>query len=86
MKKELCGQLLERQNRRSDHRAQRVNEQIGILPAIEAECHLVQVKGEMLRADLVPRSNDAALQEREGGLDGVGRDAFSPPATVRTQE
>ncbi len=49
-----------------------IQEQVGILPAIEAEGHLVQVGGEMLRADSVPRSDDAALQERKGGFDCVG--------------
>lgn len=43
-----------------------------ILSAIESECHFVQVGGEMLRTDFVPASHDAALQERESGLDGVG--------------
>src|SRR5690348_14132424 len=56
----------------SDHMTQSVQEQIGILPAIEPEGHLIQVGGEMLCADLVPRSHDAALQERECGLYGIG--------------
>ena len=51
--------------------AQGVNEKISVLPAIEAELHFVQVCGKMLRADLVPRSNDAAFQQRECGFHGV---------------
>jgi len=46
---------------------QSVNKQIGILATIEAERHLIQVGREMLGAYLVPRSHDAALQQREGG-------------------
>src|SRR2546429_2006887 len=44
---------------------QGIQKQIGILPAVEAECHLIQVGGEGLCADPVPRPDDAALQERE---------------------
>jgi hypothetical protein len=54
---------------------QGVDKQIGTLPAIEAERHLVQVGREMLCADLVPASNDSALEERERGFDGIGCDA-----------
>ena len=54
---------------------QGINEQIGAIPAIEAELHLVQIGREMLRADLVPRSHDAALQQGECGFDGVRRNA-----------
>ena len=74
----LRSQLLESQNRGRDHMAQGIQKQIGILPTIEAEAHLVQVGGEMLGANLVPRSHDAALQKREGGFHGVGR---NPTAT-----
>lgn len=45
--------------------AQCVHEQIGVLPTIETERHLVQVGLKMLRADFVPRSYDAALQQRK---------------------
>ena len=51
--------------------AQRINEQIGILPAIEAEGHFVQVGREMFGADAMPCSEDAALQERERRLNRV---------------
>lgn len=44
---------------------------------IEAECHFVEVCGEMFGADLVPASNDAALQQREGGLNCVCRNTLS---------
>ena len=44
------------------------------LAPIEPECHLVQVSREMLGADAMPRSNDSALEQREGGFDGVGCD------------
>src|SRR5439155_12383473 len=56
---------------------QSVQEQIRILPAIEPKLHLIQVGREMLRADLVPRSHDAALQEAESVLDCIGMDVRS---------
>src|SRR2546427_3346317 len=51
--------------------SQGVQEEIGILPAIEAECHFVQVGCKMLCADAMPRSDNPALQEREGVLDRI---------------
>ena len=50
--------------------AQSIDKQIGALAAIEPERHFVQVRLQVFRADLVPRSDDAALQERE---------SFCPP-------
>src|SRR5208282_5981800 len=50
---------------------QGIKEQIGTLPAIEAELHLIQVGLEMLCADVVPRSHDSTLQEREAGLGSI---------------
>lgn len=47
---------------------QSINEQIGAFPAIESESHLIQVGLEMFGADFVPRSYDAALQQRESRL------------------
>lgn len=41
---------------------------------IEAERHFVQIGREVLGADAMPRANDAALEKRECGFDGVGRD------------
>jgi len=51
---------------------QSIREQIRTLSAIKAECHLVKVGGEVLCADLVPAYHDAAFQQREGALNGVG--------------
>jgi len=53
---------------------QGVQKQVGILSAIESEGHLSAIGLQMLRADLMPRSDNAALQEREGRLDGIGMD------------
>ena len=44
---------------------QRVNEQIGTFPAIESEAHFFKVGCEMLCTNAMPRSHNAALQERE---------------------
>lgn len=51
--------------------AQGIEEQVGVLPAIETEGHLVQVGSEMFCADLVPASDDAALEQRECGFDSI---------------
>ncbi len=52
--------------------AQRIYKQIGTLPAIETEFHLFKIGREMLGAESVPRPHDAALEQAEGGFDGVG--------------
>jgi hypothetical protein len=44
---------------------QGIQKQVSVLPAIEAECHFVQVGREMFGTNLVPRSNNSALQQRE---------------------
>jgi len=51
---------------------QGVQKQIGILAAIKPECHFLKVCREMFCADLVPRSHDAALEQRECGFDRIG--------------
>lgn len=63
---------------------QRINEQIGTVPAIEAELHLFKVGREMLRAESMPCSHDAALEQAESGFDGVGVNVSHDihPATV----
>src|SRR6266478_1994758 len=54
--------------------AQRIQEEIRALPTIEAESHFVKIGRKMLCADLMPRSDDAAFQERECRFDCVSRD------------
>lgn len=58
---------------------QGVQKQVVILPAIESERHLIQVGRQMLRADFVPASCDAAFQERERRFDSVGVNVRSAP-------
>lgn len=53
---------------------QGVQEQVGFIAAIESESHFFAVGLEMLRADSMPASHDAALQERERRFDRVGVD------------
>lgn len=53
---------------------QGINEQVGLVAAIEAERHFLAVRLEVLRADAMPRANDAALQKRERGFNCVGVD------------
>ena len=52
--------------------AQSVQKQIRILPAIEPECHFIQVGREMFCADFMPRSHDAALEQGECRFNGIG--------------
>src|SRR6185312_3842603 len=58
----------------SDHMAQRIKEQVGTLAAVEPESHFVQIGFQMLCADLVPASDDSALEQRECGFDRIGMD------------
>ena len=51
---------------------QGIQKQCRRLPAIEAEGHLIQVGSEMLRADLVPASDNSTLQQGECGFNGIG--------------
>jgi hypothetical protein len=46
--------------------------QVAVLSPVEAELHLRQIPGKMLGRDLVPRSHDAALEQRERRFDGIG--------------
>jgi hypothetical protein len=54
--------------------AQGVQEQIGVLTAIEPKGHFFQIGRKVLGADLVPSSHDAALEKRERRFNGVGVD------------
>ena len=51
---------------------QGIQEQRWVFPAVEAESHFVQVGCEMLRANSVPRSEDATLEQRERRFYSVG--------------
>ena len=70
-------QLIECKCWRGNHMTQSVNEQVGTLATIEPKGHFIQVSCEMLCADLVPRSDDAAFQERERRFNGVRCDALA---------
>lgn len=50
---------------------ERINEEVVAVAAVEPECHLIEVGRQMLRRHLMPCADDAALQEREGGFDGI---------------
>jgi len=73
----LSGQFLKSQNGGGNHVPERIEEKRVTLATIKPECHLVQVRGEMLGADAMPRSHDAALEKRECGFDRVGCNAES---------
>src|SRR5258706_4095946 len=70
----LCCQFLKRQSRGRNHMTQGICEQISILPTIKSELHLFEICGKMLRADVMPRTSDRPLEERECVLDGVSVD------------
>src|SRR5438552_7223249 len=54
--------------------SQRVNKQVLTLPAIETELHLREIGWKMLCADLVPCSDDTALEQRECVFNSIGVD------------
>lgn len=43
-----------------------------MISTVKSERHFVEVRGQMLCADIVPSAHDPALQERKRGFDGVG--------------
>lgn len=43
-----------------------------VFAVVKPEAHFVQIGRQVFRADFMPRSNDAALQERERRLDSIG--------------
>lgn len=59
--------------------SERIEEKIVMLPAIESERHFVEVGAEMLGANFVPASRDAAFQERECRFNGIGVNVRSAP-------
>src|SRR5579863_5914030 len=51
--------------------AQGINKKVWILATVEPESHFVEVRGQMLRAHIMPSTHDAALQKGERGFDGI---------------
>src|SRR5690242_11551232 len=51
--------------------AKRIEEQSVSLATVKPECHFVQIGREVLRTDAMPASHDTALEQREGGFNGV---------------
>src|SRR2546427_9398488 len=51
----------------------RVTKQIYIFPIVEAPCHLLKVGCQMLCRNAMPRTNDAALKQRECGFHCIRR-------------
>src|SRR5690348_1203021 len=49
----------------------RIAEKIGVFAIVKSEAHFVQIGREMLDADSMPRSHNAALEKRKSGFDGV---------------
>ena len=70
----LSRQSLKRQRVSSDHVSQRINKQIGTATTIEPESHFLEVGRKMFCRDFMPRTDNAALQQRECGLDAVRGD------------
>lgn len=64
---------------------QRIEEQIRLLPAVEAESHLFEVGLQMLRANFMPASAQPALEKGECGFNSirvnVAPDIFAHPVT-----
>lgn len=53
---------------------QGIEEQIGILPAVESEAHFFKISLQMLGAQFVPATTQTTLEQRESILDRVGVD------------
>src|ERR1039458_216817 len=76
----LCSsQMLKSHRIGSNHMAQRIEEQIGAVSTVKPERHFVQIGLQMLRANSVPCSNDAPLEQRECGFYGVGMNVRPEP-------
>ena len=45
-----------------------IAEEVGIFPIVETEAHLVQVGLQVFGADLMPGTNNSALEQRKCGL------------------
>src|SRR5260370_5890467 len=67
-----------------DESQHRVTKQERVLAVVKPPRHFVEVGRKMLRADLMPRTHDAALQERECGFDRISMNVsvHVPPVTV----
>src|SRR2546425_51681 len=50
---------------------QGINEQVRPFASVEPKRHFVKIGRKMLRRDFMPRSHDAALEQRESGLDSI---------------
>jgi hypothetical protein len=70
-KPKLSRQVLKGERWGCNHMTQSIQEESGRLTAVEAELHLGKVRREMFRADLVPRSHDATLEQGECRFHGV---------------
>jgi hypothetical protein len=70
----LAREFAEGQYGSRHHMTECVQEQIGLVAAIEAKRHFFAVGLKVFRADSMPRTDNSALQERECGLNGIGID------------
>lgn len=68
------GKFLVFQYWRFDQLEQGVAEQIRVGTIVKPECHFIEVGGEVLRRDFMPRTDDATLEQRERGFDAVRSD------------
>jgi hypothetical protein len=66
------GEFFEWQHRRRNHVAQGIEEQIGIVAAIEPERHFFKVGLQVLRAEFVPATAQTTLEQGERGFNGIG--------------
>lgn len=57
------------------HLNERIAEEELVFPVVKTPCHLLQVGGEMLHRNLMPRAHHATLEQRERGFNRVRRDA-----------
>src|ERR1700732_3697035 len=67
----LCREFLEGKNWSRNHMTKCIHKQVGLVASVESKRHFFAVGLKMLGAHAMPRANDAALQKRERGFNGV---------------
>lgn len=67
----ISRQSRKRQRISRNHVSQGIQEQIGTLAAVKAECHFIEIGGQMLCANVMPRSEDSTLEQGERAFDGI---------------
>jgi hypothetical protein len=68
----LGSEPLKREDWGGNHVSECVEKQVWIFTAVKPERHFIEIGRKVLGTNLVPRSHDSALQQREGALNRIG--------------